>query len=196
MDAVNAAVESADRINQCACRISYIVRFLRRSRSLVDRHRPEHHYSSRFIAFLSFSISQLTSVNLHDRVLVASATVMARFAVANLQDQSAPIWITTLLSLLYTTLTILVRGFVKFGTLGFDDGAATFAQLLAYGNEVAVIYSLLHGLARSRPNDEDDEDNKLSYLEVSKTTTHLLAVRTDTDRASHYNQASYYIFWP
>lgn len=40
--------------------------------------------------------------------------VMARFAVSILRDQSAAVWIITFLLLSYTTLTFLVRGYVKF----------------------------------------------------------------------------------
>ena len=64
---------------------------------------------------------------------------MARFAVSNSHDQSAALWIMTFLLLSYTTLTILVRGFVKVSMLGLDDGIAGLAQLLTYGNVFSVI---------------------------------------------------------
>lgn len=82
---------------------------------------------------------------------------MARFAVSNSHDQSAALWIMTFLLLSYTTLTILVRGFVKVSMLGLDDGIAGLAQLLTYGNVFSVIYALLHGLARSSLDDRNDE---------------------------------------
>lgn len=71
---------------------------------------------------------------------------MARFAMADSQDQSAVVWIMTFLLLSYTTLTTLVRAAVKFRMLGFDDGVAVLAQLLAYGHAFCVIYALVLGL--------------------------------------------------
>ena len=91
---------------------------------------------------------------------------MARFAVSNTQDQSATLWITTFLLLSYTTLTTLVRGFVKLSMLGLDDGTACVAQLLTYGNVFSIIYALRHGLARSSGNNETDSITS-NYGEVS-----------------------------
>ena len=93
---------------------------------------------------------------------------MARFAVADLQDQSAAVWIVAILLLAYTTLTTLVRGFVKSSMPGLDDGMAGLAQLFTYGNAFSVIYALLHGLAKTGPNDAVAK-NENDYEEVCET---------------------------
>lgn len=91
---------------------------------------------------------------------------MARFAVSNLQDQSAAVWIVTFLLLSYTTLTILVRGYLKFRMLGLDDGFAGVAQLFAYGNASSVIYGLVNSLAKTRHSFATNEV-EIDYAEVS-----------------------------
>jgi hypothetical protein len=87
---------------------------------------------------------------------------MARFAVSSANDQSAALWIMTFLLLSYTTLTTLVRGFVKFSMLGLDDGVACLAQLLTCGHVLSIIYALRHGLARNSSDDTSDYGN-VSY---------------------------------
>jgi hypothetical protein len=116
---------------------------------------------------LSAQGKQLDLLSYH-KVHTESAAVMARFAVANSQDQSAAIWIVAILLLAYTTLTTLVRGFVKFSMPGLDDGVAGFAQLFTYGNVFSVIYALLHGLAKTRPSDAVAEDD-IGYEKVCET---------------------------
>lgn len=119
---------------------------------------------------------------------------MARFAVANLEDQSAPVWIVTLLSLSYTTMTSLMRGFIKLSMLGIDDGGASLAQLFTYGNIFSVIYALRHGLARSGHRDGDDNEEP-DYREVSEECKSATTLHTSTDMGRHYKQASSCIFW-
>lgn len=96
------------------------------------------------------------SIGCNENADTTTNTTMARFAVSNSHDQSAALWIMTFLLFSYTTLTILVRGFVKISMLGFDDGVAGLAQLLTYGNVFSIIFALLHGLTRSSLNDGDD----------------------------------------
>lgn len=113
----------------------------------------------------------MISFNRFSRIVVeytiTTNTSMARFAMSNSQDHSAGSWIVAFLLLSYTTLTTMVRGFVKFSMLGLDDGVAIFAQLLAYGNALSVIIALRDGLAKSSPGNET-EGNKLGYEKVSK----------------------------
>jgi hypothetical protein len=116
---------------------------------------------------------------------------MARFATADSQDHSPAVWILTLLTLIYTTLTTLVRAAIKFRMLGLDDGIAVFAQLLACGNAFSVIYALVHGLAREEPQDSEQRsrDGRLHYAGVSYTQTSvfiLCAILTLTDTASEH----------
>jgi hypothetical protein len=111
-------------------------------------------------------IPPFTSINFNNIVSKTFVATMARFAVANMEDQSAAIWIVTFLSLSYTTMTALMRGFIKLNMLDIDDGGASLAQLLAYGNIFSVIYALRHGLARSGPHDADD-NGQPDYGKVS-----------------------------
>jgi hypothetical protein len=73
--------------------------------------------------------------------------------------------------LFYTTLTTLVRAVIKFRMIGLDDVVAGLAQLLAYGNAFNVIYALVHGLAREKPleADNNDQDDQHHYAKVSDT---------------------------
>jgi len=93
---------------------------------------------------------------------------MARFGVSDSQGHSAALWIVTFLLPSYTTLTTLVRGFVKFSMPGLHDGIAGLAQLLAYGNIFSVVFALRHGLARSSPMHAETEGDS-DYSKVSRT---------------------------
>lgn len=115
---------------------------------------------------------------------------MARFATVDSQDHSPAVWILTLLTLIYTTLTTLVRAAIKFRMLGLDDGVALFAQLLACGNAFSVIYALVHGLAQSHEADDRDRDDRLHYAGVSDTQKPIFnscAMLTLPDTASKHH---------
>ncbi|KAM0723696.1 hypothetical protein Q7P37_000684 [Cladosporium fusiforme] len=89
---------------------------------------------------------------------------MARFAELNQDDQSARVWISTIVMPVASTLVALLRVWIRSQMLGFDDGAAGIAQLLAYGNVVSVAYALVHGLAKS--TDHTGERINLVYGEA------------------------------
>lgn len=76
---------------------------------------------------------------------------MARFAISSDEDHSAVLWILTLLALTYTTLTLLLRLWVKLRMLGLDDALAVIAQLLAYGSIGMVLYALGKGKQNGVP---------------------------------------------
>lgn len=116
--------------------------------------------------------------------------IMARFAVSDAHDQSAALWIVTFLLLSYTTLTTLVRVFVKFSMLGLDDGVAGLAQLLAYGNVFSVIYALRLGLARKSQGDET-MGVEAGYEKVSDASQ---SPRLKTDRTRRYKRVPYCTF--
>jgi len=116
---------------------------------------------------------------------------MVRFALSDSRDQSAAVWIVTFLLLSYTTLTTLVRGFVKFKMMGLDDGAAGVAQLIAFSHVTSVVYALLHGFAKALPQSGNDVI-ELEYGEVSDTWEVSSALATNADKTRHYKQASYY----
>jgi hypothetical protein len=119
---------------------------------------------------------------------------MARFAMDNLEDHIAASWIVAFLLLSYTTLTTMVRGFVKFSMLGLDDGVAALAQLLAYGNVLSVIIALRSGLAKGSPDDgTDGKESTLEKVSKSHCVFPLEICETDKDRPSM--QALCFTFW-
>lgn len=58
-------------------------------------------------------------------------------------------WIIALLCLVYSVLTYVTRGFIKWNMLGWDDAAITVAQVLAIGQYIALFVSLKNGLGRT-----------------------------------------------
>jgi hypothetical protein len=96
---------------------------------------------------------------------------MGRFAVSDPRDQTAAVWIMSFLLLSYTTLTTLVRGYVKFKTIGLDDGAAGLTQLIAFGHVICMVYALMHGFAKAQPHTED-----VVKLEYGKASNHVVAI--------------------
>lgn len=73
---------------------------------------------------------------------------MARFAVSTEHDQSAIAWISSLLSLFYTTLSLAARYYLKSGAVAIDDGAIVVAQILAFGQFGTTFYGISHGLGK------------------------------------------------
>jgi len=71
---------------------------------------------------------------------------MARFAVDTATEHSASIWIATLLSLCYSSLTFALRLWVKYGTLGTDDGMLGVAYILSYGQQASTMLGVVRGL--------------------------------------------------
>jgi hypothetical protein len=116
---------------------------------------------------------------------------MARFAISNSEDQRAAVWVVSILLLVYTTLTTMVRGVVKLKMMGIDDGVASLAQLLTYGNVASVVYALHYGLARREAHNADGHDVP-DYGKVSEQRQQFL-LQTCTDIDRHYKQASYCI---
>jgi hypothetical protein len=103
---------------------------------------------------------------------------MSRFALSDPQDQSAAVWIMTYLLLSYTTLTTLVRGYVKLKMMGIDDGAAGLMQLIAFGHVVCMVYALLHGFAKVQP----ETRGEIVELEYGKVSSHLGAIIGSGDK--------------
>lgn len=119
---------------------------------------------------------------------------MSRFAISNFHNQSAAVWIVTLLLLSYTTLTSLIRGFVKSGVLGPDGCLAGAEQLLAYGDIFSVIHALQNGLAKEREQTAGT-DSGLEYGKVSDMSSGVIPRwRYETDTHRHCKQASYFTY--
>ena len=73
---------------------------------------------------------------------------MGRFALATHDDYSAYGWIAALISLTYTTLTIFLRIYLKYGTFGLEDLSIAAAQVFAYANFAANAAALTNGLGK------------------------------------------------
>lgn len=76
---------------------------------------------------------------------------MARFALYNDSDHSAVAWIAKFLTLIYTTLTLLLRRWMNVRMIGIDDLLAGPSQLLAHGSIGSVIFALDNELAKDTP---------------------------------------------
>ena len=73
---------------------------------------------------------------------------MARFAVNTSNDQSASAWIVTLLSVIYSALTLGLRLWVKYGLLGLDNAGMAAAYVLALAQQATTMYTVAAGVAR------------------------------------------------
>ena len=80
--------------------------------------------------------------------VAAVSRAMARFAVSTEHDQSATAWISSLLSLFYSTLSLAARYYLKSGAIARDDGAIVIAQVLAFGQFGTTFYGISHGLGK------------------------------------------------
>lgn len=73
---------------------------------------------------------------------------MARFALSTPTDRSATAWISSILSLVYTSLSLLARYYLKSGTVSVDDAAIVVAQILAFAQFGATFYGITQGLGK------------------------------------------------
>jgi hypothetical protein len=87
-------------------------------------------------------------------------------------------------------MTTLVRGLVKLKMMGLDDGVASLAQLLTYGNVASVVYAPHHGLAKREAYPSDGWGVR-DCGKVSEQRNQLL-IHTHTNLARHCKQALYY----
>jgi hypothetical protein len=67
---------------------------------------------------------------------------MARFAVDTPADHRASLWIATLLSLCYATLTLLLRVWAKLATAGLDDAVMILAHIFSYAEQAVTMYNI------------------------------------------------------
>lgn len=71
------------------------------------------------------------------------------FAEITSTDRAGVVWVATILSLLYSALTLLARFVIKYHSLGLDDWAILAATVAALGQYIAVFVPLRHGLGIS-----------------------------------------------
>ncbi|KAH8811109.1 hypothetical protein F5884DRAFT_265992 [Xylogone sp. PMI_703] len=73
-----------------------------------------------------------------------------RFALVTPDDNSAPVLIVTILSLIFTTLIFAARLLiVKWKRHGYDDGLLALGHLSALGHWIAIFFALQKGLGKS-----------------------------------------------
>ncbi|EXJ95667.1 hypothetical protein A1O1_00789 [Capronia coronata CBS 617.96] len=72
-----------------------------------------------------------------------------RFSPITPDDHAGSLWIAALLCLVYSIITIFVRGHLRWKMYGTDDYLALAATALQVGEVVAVIVGLNHGLGRT-----------------------------------------------
>ncbi|EHY58391.1 hypothetical protein HRR83_007243 [Exophiala dermatitidis] len=73
-----------------------------------------------------------------------------RFSQITPDDHAGSVWIAALLCLVYSVLTLFLRGHLRKKMYGPDDYLALVATLLQVGEVIAVIVGLQHGLGRTQ----------------------------------------------
>ncbi|EXJ89772.1 hypothetical protein A1O3_02839 [Capronia epimyces CBS 606.96] len=73
-----------------------------------------------------------------------------RFSPITPDDHAGSVWIAALLCLVYSVITLCLRGHLRWKMYGVDDGLALTATVLQVGEVVAVIVGLDHGLGRTQ----------------------------------------------
>jgi hypothetical protein len=63
-------------------------------------------------------------------------------------DHAGYLWIVTTLGITYTTLSAVLRGYIKWRLFGYDDYLLAAATLVHLGQSVAIFFGLVHGLAK------------------------------------------------
>lgn len=71
---------------------------------------------------------------------------MNRFAVDNAEDRSAPLWIVTLLAIIYSSVVLVARVFLKAASVGTEDAIIVGAQVIAFGQFGATIHAIKQGV--------------------------------------------------
>ncbi|KAL2410375.1 hypothetical protein ABEF95_000490 [Exophiala dermatitidis] len=73
-----------------------------------------------------------------------------RFSQITPDDHAGSVWIAALLCLVYSVLTLFLRGHLRWKMYGPDDYLALVATLLQVGEVAAVIVGLQHGLGKTQ----------------------------------------------
>ncbi|KAF2201257.1 hypothetical protein GQ43DRAFT_471961 [Delitschia confertaspora ATCC 74209] len=87
-------------------------------------------------------------------------------------NHAGVIWVISLLCLVYSILTFITRGFIKWNILGWDDCALTGAQIVAVGQYIALFVSLNHGLGKT--SDMLTEESRAELSKIAFTAQLLL----------------------
>ncbi|KIY02762.1 uncharacterized protein Z520_01227 [Fonsecaea multimorphosa CBS 102226] len=85
-----------------------------------------------------------------------------RFSPITPDDHAGSVWIATLLCLIYSVVTLALRGHLRWKMYGLDDYLALTATAIQVGQVVAVIVGLHHGLGKTQELLRQDELAKAS----------------------------------
>lgn len=90
-----------------------------------------------------------------------------RFTDPSNDDHSAYVGITAILLVCFTTLTLAVRVWIRWGKYSWDDAAVFLAQMLAYGQFATVIASLVLGVGKKWSNIEDEQQKEIATVRLT-----------------------------
>ena len=117
---------------------------------------------------------------------MADAPSGSRFAEVTPDDHAGSIWIASILCLIYSVLTLILRGHLRFRMFEVDDYIATVAtvytklpsfallsetngilQLIQVGEVIAVMFGLHHGLGKTQDLFRSSEVTKASRVSTN-----------------------------
>ncbi|KAF2164133.1 hypothetical protein M409DRAFT_56842 [Zasmidium cellare ATCC 36951] len=91
-------------------------------------------------------------------------------------DHSVYIGITAILLVCFTTLTLAVRIWVRWGKYSWDDASIFLAQMLAYGQFASVIASLVLGLGKRWSAIEQAQQNNIASNLTAAKVLYILVL--------------------
>lgn len=98
----------------------------------------------------------------------------SRFSRITDSDHAGLLWIVTILCIIYSTLSCLLRAYIKRGIYGWDDLLMVAATAVHLGQSVSVFSGLLNGLAKFNSLTEEHDcvaSGKVSiYLHICLET--------------------------
>ncbi|KIW69402.1 hypothetical protein PV04_05281 [Phialophora macrospora] len=74
----------------------------------------------------------------------------SRFAQITPDDHAGSVWIASILCLIYSVLTLALRGHLRLRIYGLDDYIALVATLIQVGEVIAILVGLHHGLGKTQ----------------------------------------------
>lgn len=98
------------------------------------------------------------------------------FAEITSTDRAGVVWVAAILSLLYSTSTLVARFLIKFHSLGFDDWAILAATIVALGQYIAVFVPLHGGLGISSSVLAQDAGESLGSAMMASQILFILAL--------------------
>jgi hypothetical protein len=98
------------------------------------------------------------------------------FAKITSTDRAGMIWVASILSLLYSLSTVIVRFFVKYHSLGYDDWLILAATAVAFAQYIAIFVSLNQGLGASSFIQAKDVAEKLGSGVLASEVLFILAL--------------------